>query len=278
MSIVRVQPRVVLVRGLNLACSNTLDLSQMVQKYSPLVSAGLSTNKKEIFQPLGQVRRDLEANSKRIDQQLSSHRFSSDVEAFKAKTLASIAAVPFMIDASAGIKEKLTEFQKAKTLSAARNVRLIETLEKSHQQLFTASLASACRQAAIEGGFTHVTTSTGRNGALRIIATDKSNRSLISEITNSDEPSLSTEVFGVADGSCDKIMKEFEVSLKRQGVHGNARRRFTGGINQLQATRDFVEGELMDEKTEGASTGCKTYQEQTRRSQRLNIRRQKNRR
>jgi hypothetical protein len=208
-----------------------------------------------------------------IEQQFSARAFSSEVEAFKAKTLAKLAAAPYKLNVEFApvIQQKLVEFQHAKTLADARAVQLDQAIESGHQQFFIATLTTAVAQAARNIGFTGVESSLGPTGVQRIVATDSSGRSLVSEITNTDEPSLSTEVVGVTDNSCDKLLRDFEVALEEQGVRGPSERKFNGGVPQLDAAIEVFNRKLKPAGSAPVTLQRSHHAEQ--RAQRLNQRR-----
>lgn len=237
MSIIRTQPRVVLTNSLVSACNNAVSVSQLVHKFSSVTLANATLS--EPFQPLASLRPRLFNSSSAVN----------SVEAFKAQTLARLASVPFLVDVASApkIERKLTAFQQAKTLAEARAIQLVTTIETGHQNLFLETLAEACAKAVSAIGFSQITSSLSARGVRRIIATDAQGRSLVSEITDAEQPSLATEVINVADGSCEKIIKAFEAALDHQGVRGTASRRFTNGAIQLEAAREFVKRKPLKE-------------------------------
>ena len=91
---------------------------------------------------------------------------------------------------------------------------------------------------------------------MRVIATDPAGRTLVTEIVNSrdGEPGLETEVVGVTDGSCNPILDAFDKALEAEGVHSAPpTRKFTGGVCELAAAREFVRKKI----SQGQSSGIK---------------------
>ncbi|WP_448571377.1 hypothetical protein [Trichothermofontia sp.] len=139
--------------------------------------------------------------------------------------------------------------EQATTLEAAR-VSLesfTQTLESQHQTLLVQSISLACEQAALKVGFGTLHVPTTRNGLLRLVATDEQGRALVTEIsTDPEQPlTMATELIGMSDASCEEILTAFDAALVEAGLRlGPPERKFTGGICELDAARDFVRQRL----------------------------------
>lgn len=198
----------------------------------------------------------------------------TDLATMKAATLASVAASPYLTEDSKAVQQHLgmiCRAKSAKELLRAESAALSE-LEAGHQQLFVKSLAFACGQAAAKVGFSHIQTTNDAQGAVRVIATDDSGRSLVTEIKADarKESSIATEVVGVFDGSCNKILDAFDEALEAEGVRASVlKRKFTGGVCALEATRSFIQSKV---KRSASSEVAAQASSSSRRNQRLNQR------
>ena len=199
----------------------------------------------------------------------------SPVDAFKVTTLASIAAIPYLTNDSPSVRQKLAEVCRAGSVAAVRQAEtsLLQLLEGEHHQLFVRSLALACSNAAMKVGFKAIQTTTGPSGEVRVIASDSTGRSLVSEISADPErdTNIATEVVGVADGSCTAILDAFDKALDEEGVRASTpRRKFTGGVCELTAARDFISGKVKRASSSEQPHNSGRTDTAVRRSQRLN--------
>jgi hypothetical protein len=130
----------------------------------------------------------------------------------------------------------------------------------------------ACQQAAVRVGFDRLETLAGLRGELRLIASDPAGRTLVTEIRTggNGDVGLETEVVGVSDGSCHEILDAFDRSLEAEGIRSApSQRKFTGGVCELAAAREFVRRKVKRPTTQ-APPAVKTGREAIRRTQRLN--------
>jgi hypothetical protein len=167
------------------------------------------------------------------------------IEKLKTTTLAEIAAAPCFIGNTHAFRAQLEALMKAPTLSDAARERknLIAEAEASHRRVFVESLEQACAKAASAAGFGQVERSTGPLGDRRIIATDEQGRGIVTEIGTDrrGDVALASEIIGVKDNSCHKLMARFEEELERLGVEaGPPERRATHGAAQLSAAKEFL--------------------------------------
>jgi hypothetical protein len=199
----------------------------------------------------------------------------TQVEALKVSTLASIAATPYLTGDSPLVRQQLAEVCKAGSVAALRQAEtsLLQTLEGEHHRLFVRSLTLACANAAMKVGFKAIQMTTGPSGEARVIASDSTGRSLVTEISADPErdTNIATEVVGVADGSCTTILDAFDKALEEEGVRASApRRKYTGGVCELAAARDFVRGKVKRASASDQPHDSESAGVATRRSQRLN--------
>lgn len=164
-------------------------------------------------------------------------------ESLKVQTLLTLTATPYRMNNSATLEQSLKTLRAATTEKAVREARseLLRAVERNQDQIFTAALAEACHRAAKRIGFNASQRIPGPTGTIRIVATDPAGRALITEISNNGRGVLATEVVGVFDGSCAGIIDAFEKALQAEGVRASTpRRKFTGGVCELAAAREFV--------------------------------------
>ncbi len=189
----------------------------------------------------------------------------NQVEGIKVSTLLQLSNSQYIVDNSTPIYQKMEALRSASTPVEARNAQasLINEVESSHQKLFVKGLTLACEKASLKAGFLSVNT-TASNGLVRVVATDSLGRALVSEINaKSQEPRLVSETVGINDGSCKKIIDVFDKALEEQGVKSAPpRRKFTGGVCELEAVKEFLHRHMMPGKS-NRENGIK-------RSQRLN--------
>jgi hypothetical protein len=116
-------------------------------------------------------------------------------------------------------------------------------IESSHTSVLRHALTLACTNAALKVGFGAVEALQAGNGTIRVIASDESGRALVSEISTAanGNPHIETEVLGVTDGSCNDMLDAYDRALEEEGVRsGVPRRKFTGGVCELGAAREFI--------------------------------------
>lgn len=131
---------------------------------------------------------------------------------------------------------------KASALKAADS--LVARVEDGHRRAVERTLVSACARASAVAGFASVSSHRGIDGSMRVIASDPLGRTLVSEvrILHDRAPSLATEVIGITDGTCDRILDLFDAALEAEGVRGEPppRRSATAGLPTLAAAREFL--------------------------------------
>lgn len=167
------------------------------------------------------------------------------IEAAKASALLRVVARPYLVQNPAALEAPLAALNQARTLGQVRQAEALLTaaLESQHQAAFVSALKQACENACREIGFNAIEATSVPGRVVRVIATDPAGRTLVTEIEGNAEmePRMATEVVGVSDDSCHGILDRFDRALEAQGVRGSAvRRKFTGGVCQLAAAREFV--------------------------------------
>lgn len=196
------------------------------------------------------------------------------MEAAKATTLLRAAARPYLVQNPLALEPSLVALRQAATLAQVNRAERVLTaaLECEHQTVFMSALTQACENAYRQIGFDALETASAPGRLVRVIGTDPAGRTLVTEIETSaeGEPQVATEVVGVSDGSCHAILDAFDRALEAQGVRsGPPRRKYTGGVCQLAAAREFVRRKVQKGSFD---TGRDTANEReaVRRMQRLN--------
>jgi hypothetical protein len=167
-------------------------------------------------------------------------------------------AANYMVNDPQIITQSLQSLQNnpsAQTLQTCQT-----TLENAHQQAFVESLSLAVNNAALKVGFMQIASvTTGMvNGKMRLAASDDTGRVLVTEISSDRDLdiSMATEIIGSSDRTCNQILDAFHAALEAEGVKmGDRDRKFTGGIIELEAARQFVSQKVKPQagKTQGQS-------------------------
>lgn len=161
----------------------------------------------------------------------------------KHQILQSLAATPCLVT-SANCVPSVQAFVSATTVEQAQATAavLLESARAEHMKVTEQALSVACRAAAEDVGFRPVASAVAVDGTLRLLASDKDGRAMVTEIRSGADgmPSLETEVLGVGDGTCHGILDRFDEALARHGVRaGTPERRDTGGVCQLNASKEL---------------------------------------
>jgi hypothetical protein len=194
------------------------------------------------IQPVSLVRGQyLQNKQDMLDQFRGKH---PEVESIRTAVLASIANTPFYVTDTATLQRQSQQVQAAVTKADLQltEQRLLETLATGHRQVFADTLAIACQRAAVRIGFPQVEV-VRLPKEIRVIAADTHGRCLVSEIHagGQSDPAIATEVVGVLDGSCQKLLDDFDRSLEEEGVQAAPpNRKFTGGVCELATAREIA--------------------------------------
>jgi hypothetical protein len=166
-------------------------------------------------------------------------------EAAKVAILSAVSATPFLVAPGVKLGAHVEALRGASSVAEVNRagLALMGVLETGHQQVFAGALSVACANAALKLGFTPVESVAAPSGIVRLVAADPTGRALVTEIVASSDGGTDTrtEVFGVANGTCNQLLDAFDKALKDEGVRADPpRRTITGGVCELEATRDFV--------------------------------------
>jgi hypothetical protein len=185
----------------------------------------------------------------RAAKRAASARLTADAlpptETAKLALLSAVSATPFLVAPGVKLDAHVEALRCASSVAEVNRagLALMGALEMSHQQVFAGALSVACANAALKLGFTPIESVAAPSGIVRLVATDPTGRALVTEIGTADDggTDIRTEVFGVADGTCNQLLDAFDKALEDEGVRADPpRRTITGGVCQLAATRDFV--------------------------------------
>jgi hypothetical protein len=214
--------------------------------------------------PVSSIKAQIPVVAEGIRQELTQHKLAP-VESVKLTALMTLQAAPFACEAAilnAPVEALVQASTEAEAVKASK--RLMDVLQKGHQQVMARALVTACRNASVQSGFTCIETTPGLDGSIRVIASDSAARALVTEIRADQEwePSIVTEVVGVTDGSCVGILDQFDRALEEQGVRaGTSDRKWTGGVCELGAAKELLKK---------IKPGAKAKQEDKRRTRKLN--------
>ncbi|MFC1539887.1 hypothetical protein ACFL41_00190 [Gemmatimonadota bacterium] len=177
------------------------------------------------------------------DQKISIHEAS--VDALKEATLEALNNSAYFVRGGSLDKE-LERLHEAHADGDVRSAvtSLLKHIEDEHHRVIQESLTSACTIASRKAGFNVVEVTHRLANRARVIAHDQNDRVLISEIsfTNKEAPTVETEVLGISDGSCQKILEVFDEELEEAGVIVSEPplRRFTSGVAESQVALEFL--------------------------------------
>ncbi|OYD87587.1 hypothetical protein CDG77_28530 [Nostoc sp. 'Peltigera membranacea cyanobiont' 213] len=227
----------------SLISSPVKTLSTKAQSIYQQVTESLTANQPTVVVSTQNLRQQAQV----LQQQAMDFAQKSNLPITEAAQVAALVAANVYVTVNPQtIEQSWTPLKAAASLESAKTAlnNFVQQLEVNHQQVVVDNLVLACHNATLKIGFTPLESSaTMVNGIVRLIASDDTGRSLVTEIaTNPDHPvQMATEIIGISDRSCDQILDAFEAALKEQGViYAPPERKFTGGICELEAAKDFV--------------------------------------
>ncbi|MDX2255759.1 MAG: hypothetical protein NW214_09605 [Pseudanabaenaceae cyanobacterium bins.39] len=191
-----------------------------------------------------QSAKELRTSAQTMQQQAIAISREQGLSVAEANTVAALAiASNYMVNDPQIITQSLQTLQNN---PSAQNLQAFQTtLENAHQQVFVERLSLAVQNAALKVGFTQIASATTSmvNGKMRLAASDDTGRVLVTEISSDRDHdiSMATEIIGSSDHTCNQILDAFHAALEAEGVKmGDRDRKFTGGIIELEAARQFV--------------------------------------
>ena len=218
-----------LAKGLSFAAKTAIQASKEMK----------SPNKPQAIRSVSTIR----SETKSLEMNFSK---TSNLETLKSQAFTQIASQPFLVTDSAKLKSSITALDNAKTIGEFKSTHqvLIEKLENGHQKIFSNAVLDAGKRAALKIGFEKIESLPSlKQSAIRFAATDQLGRTIVTEINapKDREVRIETEVVGVNDGSCNSILDSFDKALEAEGVRSQTpTRKYTGGVCELSAVRDFL--------------------------------------
>ena len=200
---------------------------------------------------------------------------SEDIDAAKQQMLETLASTPLFVADAASFSGRVEALRNSTTIDDARaaGLALAEAALNGHHRLVTSGVQTAVRNAAVKAGFKTIEALNSPLGGniIRLAATDSQGRSIVTEIDARPERDLKieAEVVGVADNTCHQILDEFYAALKEEGIQMSSppRRKPTGGICELAATKAFLAKKLKPRRSRGTRPVTEEANEDDRRVQ-----------
>lgn len=248
-----------LVKGLSALANAALNQSQNIKQ----------NNKSSCLKSVAQIR----AESTPLKLRDSAN---NNLETLKTEAFRQLAAQPFLVANQTELKTSLKAIDQAKSLVELKTAHqtAVATVESGHQQIFMTALIEAGKNATLKTGFQKLESlPSPLPSVARFAATDALGRTLITEITApvGGDARVETEVVGVSDGSCNRILDDFDNALEAEGVRSQpAERKFTGGVCELAAVRDFLTRKVAPKSVGTAKEKDFAPASNTKRRQRLN--------
>ena len=107
-------------------------------------------------------------------------------------------------------------------------------IKAQHQQVFVDNVTTAVKESAMAVGFSMVAVQPPQDGMVRVVATNASGQNLIAEIDSKKQVDIRAELVGFTDGSCGKVMREFDDEMVKRGVKTKSKvQRATNGVPQM---------------------------------------------
>lgn len=219
-------------------------------------TGGLIVDRSTVISSPASLRSDFATRFRSTVQNLQASNLEpADVK--KAALLSTVSQMDFKVTDKATFNRNLKaviDTTDEKVLSKSME-RVMQGLEADHTKAFEANLARACAVASAKVGFERVTVKPV-NGKLQVIATNIEGRHLLSEISvdkQTQRVDCSTEPIGITDGSCTKIMEQFNDELRKMRIKvGEESTQVTGGACQLPYAQMLDRLEKEDQRRQKA--------------------------
>ncbi|HAB17537.1 MAG TPA: hypothetical protein PLL77_14380 [Pyrinomonadaceae bacterium] len=177
---------------------------------------------------------------------------SGDIAVVKQGMLEALASTSLYAVDSDQFRSRVDDLRNAATIEQVRTagLALAHAAVQDHHHLVTSGVQMAVQNAAVKIGFGKIEAlnSPLGNNIIRLAATDAIGRTIVTEMDVRPERDLKieAEVIGVTDNTCHQILDEFYASLKDEGIEMSTppRRKPTGGICELAATKAFLAKKL----------------------------------
>jgi hypothetical protein len=199
------------------------------------------TNSSNTIQFVNNIKQSLNNRLTAIDSDFDS-KDNSKIEQYIANGITSLIKENLLVSPKQ-IKGELQILSNSSEITQAKVAihTLKDKMINEHQLNLERLICQSVEQSAIEQGFTNIETVRERN-VTKVIATDQIGHALISEIKDdSDGCVINSEVAGYFDGSCHKILNDFEKALVAKGIQGDIIEcHKTYGIPLLETTKSFL--------------------------------------
>jgi len=163
---------------------------------------------------------------------------NNEVAKIKAAAIITLQQENLKIENKALVSQSIQELMTATTIKQTTE-KLSSTfaeIKNEHTKVFTNTLSSAIQIASSKIGFAQVKTEIVSPSLTRIVSTNYKGYNLISEIHTDEKKKINilSELEGITDGSCKKIMEDFNKELEMLGIVAERKeRKPTGGIAQM---------------------------------------------
>jgi hypothetical protein len=211
-----------------------------VQKFQITASASILLPDVNILKSPTSLKTVLQTHYKRNLAVLNSNNTMKTDRVSKIKT----AAIMTMQQENLKIENKPLVMQSIQELMAATTLEqtteklssALAAIKNEHTKVFTKTLSSVIQIASTKVGFTQVKSEIVSPNLTRIVATNPKGYNLISEIHTDKKKKIDvlSELEGITDGSCKKIMDDFNRELETLEIVAERKeRKPTGGIAQM---------------------------------------------
>lgn len=179
---------------------------------------------------------------------------TENLNSLKSAAFTQIASQPILVNDAKDFGSNIQALDNAKSVSEFKSAhqKLIAKLENGHQKVFSNALLDAGKRAALKIGFKKIESLPSLSqSTIRFAATDTQGRTIVTEINAPKEHDvrIETEVVGISDGSCNDILDDFDKALEAEGVRSQSpTRKYTGGVCELAAVKDFLKKKPQKEK------------------------------
>lgn len=163
---------------------------------------------------------------------------TGNVASLKAAAVITLQQENLLIENKALVEQSLGDLLNANTIDQAKE-KLSSTFDEikaQHLRIFTNTLSSNIQKASSNIGFTLVETKAVNADLIRVVATNAQGHNLISEIHVDQKKNIDiiSELVNITDGSCVKIMDDFNKEMETFGIVSERKeRKPTGGIAQM---------------------------------------------
>jgi hypothetical protein len=141
----------------------------------------------------------------------------------KAAIIQALSETDFIVSPSSVITDCFKNVIQANNEQSMEQAfkRGIRELQHAHAETFVQAMANVCRKASVQSGFSDVSMKLmPASQGIVVTALNEKGQGLVTEIALDrwQEINTTTEVIGIHDGSCGKVMSMFNDSLKKFGV------------------------------------------------------------